>query len=137
MKVRSMVRFSQNPAGTLGILTEVFKYQSGLVRCRVNGLLDLRESLQRIYGLLGLIPFPLLRNGAWCWYARFRLVVDRLGSRHWAEGTLSVQWQSRVLGTKSWLTSSVLSLDVESILSVGHTKLSGMIFRRFGDSLAK
>ena len=36
MKIGSMVRFSKNPAGTLGILTEVFKYQSGLVRCRVR-----------------------------------------------------------------------------------------------------
>ena len=39
MKVGSMVRFSKNvyaPADALGILTEVFKYQSGLVRCRVR-----------------------------------------------------------------------------------------------------
>ena len=36
MKVGSMVRFSKSPAETLGILTEVFKYQSGLVRCRVR-----------------------------------------------------------------------------------------------------
>jgi len=39
MKVGSMVRFSKhvyNPTETLGILTEVFKYQSGLVRYRVR-----------------------------------------------------------------------------------------------------
>jgi len=35
MKVGSMVRYREYPAG-LGILTEVFKYQSGLVRCRVK-----------------------------------------------------------------------------------------------------
>ncbi len=36
MKVGNMVRYGGNPPGTLGILTEVFKYQSGLVRCRVK-----------------------------------------------------------------------------------------------------
>lgn len=36
MKVGNMVRYGGNPAGTLGILTEVLFYQSGLVRCRVK-----------------------------------------------------------------------------------------------------
>lgn len=36
MEVGNMVRFSKSPTDTLGILTELFKYQSGLVRCRVR-----------------------------------------------------------------------------------------------------
>lgn len=38
MFVGNLVRFSKSPTDTLGILTELFKYESGLVRCRVRWL---------------------------------------------------------------------------------------------------